>query len=161
VSASELPPARIDVAESAGDLAIARELFREYADNLGDDICLAGFDAELRTLGAMYGAPDGRLWIARVGGEPAGCVGVRRFDHDSAEMKRLYVRPGFRGRGLGRRLSLETIRAAREMGYRRIVLDTVDEMKAARALYASLGFTSAAWSAHGATADIHFLALPL
>ena len=110
-----------------------RELFTEYYREMDFCPCFQGFDEELKTLPGKYFAlivEDGR-----------GCVGVRPFDGETAEIKRLYVRPQARGTGLGRRLAQKAIAAARERGYRRIVLDTIPgKMDAAIALYRSLGF---------------------
>jgi ribosomal protein S18 acetylase RimI-like enzyme len=131
---------RISPATGAVDIEAARELFLEYAQSLGFSLCFQGFDEELATLPGRYARPRGRLEIARVDGNVAGCVGLRPLDGDRCEMKRLYVRPAFRGHGVGRRLTEVAIAAARAIGYSRIVLDTIESMTTARALYAGLGF---------------------
>ncbi len=135
----------IEAASWPAEVPLARELFLEYADWLDMDLCFQGFDAELAGLPGGYAAPDGNLWIARVDGAVAGVVGLRPFGRDGwsqrcCEMKRLWVRPGYRGLGLGRRLAQQALGAAGDMGYRRMCLDTLHRMTEARALYARLGF---------------------
>ena len=138
---SALPPGyAIVAAASPGQLDTVRALFREYADWLGVDLCFQGFDEELATLPGKYARPDGRLLLAVDGARAAGCIGLRRFDATTGEVKRLYVRPAARGHGLGGALALQVIEAAREIGYRRLVLDTLEPMAEARSLYRSRGF---------------------
>lgn len=131
---------RITRAESAGSVAAARELFLEYARGLGVDLGFQGFDTEVAELPGRYAQPDGRLLLAWAGDELAGCVALRRLAPDIAEMKRLYVRPRFRGQAVGRALAEAVIAEAHAAGYRRMRLDTLPTMDAARALYRSLGF---------------------
>lgn len=130
----------MEIVDGHDQAAVARALFEEYAAGLGVDLSFQDFDRELAELPGEYVPPEGRLLLAFDGDDAAGCVAVRPFGPGVAELKRLYVRPGYRGTGLGRRLSEAAIDAAREAGYERIRLDTLPAMTAARALYASLGF---------------------
>lgn len=132
----------IHTAGGPKDISDARMLFEEYAQWLGVDLCFQGFGAELAGLPGDYAAPKGRLFIARDPGtgDAAGCVALRPFEGETGEMKRLYVRPAFRGTGLGATLATLVIDAAREAGYRRLVLDTLAHMQPAIGLYRRLGF---------------------
>jgi ribosomal protein S18 acetylase RimI-like enzyme len=131
-------------AESPALVAEARALFSEYAGSLAIDLCFQNFEAELAGLPGEYAAPGGALLLALVDGEPAGCVALRPLpeaDHTNAcEMKRLYVRRAFRRFGLGRLLAQKLMDLATQAGYSCMLLDTLDDMEAARGLYASLGF---------------------
>jgi putative acetyltransferase len=118
----------------------ARTLLREYVAGLPPAVEIPDFDDEVAHLPGAYAPPRGRLLVARSDGSAAGCVGLRPLDGDIAELKRLYVREPFRGRGLARALVAAVIAAAREEGYRRLRLDTHESMAAARALYGSFGF---------------------
>jgi putative acetyltransferase len=128
-------------AESPAEIAQARELFLEYADSLGFSLCFQGFDQELAGLPGDYAPPDGRLLLAEYRGQPAGCVALHKLDSGICEMKRLYLRPQLRGRGVGRALAEAVIAEARAIGYRKMRLDTVEPvMPNAVAMYRRLGF---------------------
>lgn len=127
-------------AETRAHLAAVRILFEEYAASLGFDLCFQNFDEELADLPGDYAPPAGRLLLACDGEAAAGCVALRAFGPEICEMKRLYVKPAFRGRGIGRALAEAAVEAAREIGYRRMCLDTIASMTEARTLYSSLGF---------------------
>lgn len=126
--------------ESATHVAQARELFQEYEASLGICLCFQNFEKELANLPRDYAPPQGRLLLALDGAQIAGCVALRQIDGETCEMKRLYVRPAFRGQGVGRELATTIIEQARSIGYVRMRLDTFSSMKEAIALYQSLGF---------------------
>ena len=132
------------VAAPGRDADAVRDLFLQYGESLGFNTCFMGFEQELIALPGDYGPPRGCLLLAKDNGEAAGCVGLRPLPDGTCEMKRLFVRAGHRGAGLGRRLAEAAIERARAMGYRRVMLDTLPNMVEARALYRSLGFNPCA-----------------
>ena len=127
--------------ESPAQIAQARELFLEYAQSLGFSLCFQNFDQELAGLPGDYAPPEGHLLLVECEGQLAGCVAINKLDSRVCEMKRLYLRPQFRGQGLGRALTTRIIAEARQIGYQRMRLDTVEPvMKDAVAMYRKLGF---------------------
>jgi len=128
-------------AETAGGIAQARELFLEYAQSLGFSLCFQNFDGELAALPGDYAPPAGRLLLAEYEGQVVGCVALHKLDSCICEMKRLYLRPQSRGKGIGRALAERIIAEARPIGYQRMRLDTVEPvMKDAVEMYRKLGF---------------------
>jgi ribosomal protein S18 acetylase RimI-like enzyme len=139
------------------DLALVRVLLQEYIASLDHDIGFQEPAEELATLPGAYAPPHGRLLLALVQNELAGCVALRPLDAERCEMKRLYVRPAFRGLRLGRQLVVAILDEARRAGYRSIYLDTLPSMSAAVALYRSLGFQATDAYCHNPIADAVFL----
>ncbi len=146
---------------SVADLEATRVIFQEYAASLKVDLCFQGFEDELKTLPGDYAEPRGALLLAWVDGALAGCCALRPLDgsdySNAAEMKRLYVRPPFRGLGLGRQLTEGILDAARKSGYSCVLLDTLDDMESARALYEDLGFVEIPPYYHNPYAGAHYL----
>ena len=151
----------VRAAESAADVAACRDLFAEYQKGLGVNLCFQGFDAELANLPGDYAPPRGRLFLALPGGKPIGCVALRPLFHRDAEIKRLYVRPGHRGSGLGRALATRVIAEARALGYETLKLDTLPQMQAAQRMYEKLGFRDTAPYNDNPVAGVRFMALAL
>ena len=122
-------------------IQLAQELFLEYAQSLGFSLCFQGFDKELAGLPGDYAPPEGRLLLAEYEGELSGCIALHKLTPEICEMKRLYLRPKLRGKGLGRALVEMLIAEARKTGYRQMRLDTVEpRMRDAVALYRKFGF---------------------
>lgn len=160
-SAVYQPTVEILTPQLPSEFDAVREIFREYADSLGIDLCFQGFEEELLTLPGDYAEPRGALLLARVDGRIAGCCALRPLDNvdypNASEMKRLYVRPAFRGLGLGRQLAAAILDMARVHGYDHVLLDTLDDMEAARTLYEDLGFEEVPPYYHNPIAGAHYL----
>ena len=160
-----LPEIRIETADTPEALAATREIFREYAGTLGVDLCFQGFEQELAGLPGDYAAPAGSLRLAFVDGALAGCGAIRPLPDvdypDACELKRLYVRRAFRRFGLGRLLAQRLIDDAAQTGYSTLLLDTLDDMEAARELYASLGFEEVPPYYFNPVPGAHYLKLDL
>jgi len=155
------PHIRIDQAEGLAALNQTRAIFQEYASTLAVDLCFQDFDQELHDLPGDYAPPRGALLLAWLDGVLAGCCALRPLDSsdyaNAAEMKRLFVRPNARGLGLGRLLTEAILDAARAAGYSCVLLDTLDDMESARALYEDLGFVEIPPYYHNPHAGAHYL----
>jgi carbonic anhydrase len=128
-------------AQTPAQVSQARKLFTEYADWLGLNLCFQNFERELAELPGAYAPPEGRLLLAMHEGRVAGCIGLRNLGDETCEMKRLYVRPEFRGLGFGRALAMKIIEEARFLDYARMRLDTLpSQMSEAIKMYRALGF---------------------
>ena len=149
-------------AESPAQLAQSRELFLEYAQSLGFSLCFQNFDKELAGLPGDYAPPEGRLLLAEFEGHFAGCVALHKLEDRICEMKRLYLRPQFRGKGLGRALADRIIDEARQIGYQRMRLDTVEPvMRDAVAMYRKIGFREIAPYCANPITGALYMELPL
>lgn len=149
-------------AESAEQFERVRELWREYAGWLAVDLCFQNFEQELDELPGRYAPPAGRLLLAMSDGKLAGCIALRRIGEGICEMKRLYVRPGFRGQGIGRKLTTLLIKEARSEGYASMRLDTLPEkMTEAVAMYRAAGFTEIEPYYHNPCAGTLYMELKL
>ena len=160
-----IPKVEIAAPNDGKALETVREIFREYAAGLAVDLCFQQFDEELASLPGDYSEPRGTLLLAAVDGKVAGCCALRPLDTadypNAAEMKRLYVRDAYRGIGLGRQLVEATLDAARQAGYSSVLLDTLDDMEAARTLYEGLGFAEIPPYYHNPIAGAHYLKVDL
>jgi ribosomal protein S18 acetylase RimI-like enzyme len=162
VSVCLLSDVELVEARTAAEIEQARRLFRAYAEWLALDLCFQGFEQELASLPGSYARPAGRLLLAKLGNEAIGCVGLRPQAPGICEMKRLWVEPGFGGRGLGRALAEAVIDAAHQIGYARMRLDTFPaRMPAAQHLYESLGFREIPPYYHNPFAGVVMLELEL
>jgi GNAT superfamily N-acetyltransferase len=159
------PAVHLITPQQAEDMAKVRDVFEEYAAGLGVALDFQDFESELDSLPGDYAAPRGALLLALIEGQVAGCCALRPIDNvdyaNAAEMKRLYVRKAFRGFGLGRQLAEAILDAARAAGYHSVLLDTLDEMEAARQLYAELGFEESAPYYHNPLQGAHYLKVDL
>jgi ribosomal protein S18 acetylase RimI-like enzyme len=159
------PQFSLTTPDSPEELQATAQIFREYAESLGIDLAFQQFEQELSSLPGDYAAPRGSLLLAWVDGELAGCCALRPLDHvdlaNASEMKRLYVRPAFRRFGLGRLLAEAILDAARRQGYACVLLDTLDDMEAARSLYEDLGFEEVPPYYHSPIAGAHYLKVVL
>jgi putative acetyltransferase len=157
----DLPEIHLTVPNTPEALQATRDIFQEYADSLGIDLCFQGFKEELSQLPGDYAPPRGSLLLAWVDGALAGCCALRPLDNcdyvNASEMKRLYVRKAFRRLGLGRQLAEEMLVIAQQLGYYCVLLDTLDDMQAARTLYADLGFVEIAPYYHNPLPGAHYL----
>lgn len=148
-------------AETPEQFECGRRLFQEYAEELDIDLCFQNFAAELEALPSIYSPPSGALLLAVGKDGLLGCVALRRLREQTCEMKRLYVRERARGRGLGRRLAEAVLEKGRALGYERMVLDTLESMGPARALYRALGFRPTSPYTGEATPGVTYMALDL
>jgi GNAT superfamily N-acetyltransferase len=130
----------IGAARSSTDIETIRGLIGEYYEAIAVPCCFADLEAELAELPGAYSPPHGALLLARAGAEPAGCIALKRLDAESAELARLYVRPAYRGAGLGRALIEHAMAEAEKLGYRRAALHTLRRWQTACRLYRALGF---------------------
>lgn len=160
-----MDPVELFIPTDAEAIEATRAIFLDYAGSLSVDLHFQDFEQELASLPGEYAPPRGALWLARVNGVVAGCCALRPADGvdyaNAAEMKRLYVRPPFRGFALGRRLAEAALDAARQAGYSCVLLDTLDDMEAARALYEDLGFEEIPPYYHNPYAGAHYLKVEL
>ena len=161
----QTPSIQLVTPTTEAQIEATRTMFAHYAAQLGVDLCFQNFDAELAELPGEYANPQGALFLALVNGEVAGCCALRPIGSvdypNAAEMKRLYVRDAYRGLGLGRQLTEAALDAARMAGYHCVLLDTLDDMESARALYQDLGFISIPPYYHNPIAGAHYLKVDL
>ncbi len=132
---------KIKKAEEEKDFEQAKTLFKEYADSLSYTLDIQGFQKEVENLPGEYAPPDGFILLAFVEDQLAGCVALKKLNEETCEMLRMFVRPDFRQKGVGRAMAEKTIEEARKIGYKKMWLDMVESMKNALGLYQSLGFS--------------------
>jgi len=128
------------IAQTEAAFEQGRQLFTAYVQSLGVDLSFQDFDHELQLINQQYHQPAGALLLAYDNTEPIGCVGIRKIDHETAELKRMYVQDKYRGYGIGVQLLEQSMQIARELGYKKIRLDTLKTMTKAQALYRAVGF---------------------
>ncbi len=148
-------------AQFPSDQAAVVALIREYAAWLDIDMSFQNFEAEMAQISHQYSLPKGMLWVVQESEKLVGCIGFKRFDNSTAEVKRLYVQPAFRGQQTGYKLMQLVINTTRQLGYQRLVLDTVPQTAASHSLYLRLGFTSIAPYNSGPTLATDFFELML
>jgi putative acetyltransferase len=152
---------QIRQAQFPTDTSAIVALVREYAAWLGIDMGWQNFEQEMAQIESVYSLPKGLFWVVRDGAKLVGCVGLKHLDATTAEVKRLYVQPAFRGQQLGEKLMLMLTDTARELGYQRLVLDTVPQTVFAQSVYQRMGFTPIAQYYDGPTLATQFFELPL
>lgn len=151
----------IEITEGYNKLEEIKKLFLEYTESLGIDLTFQNFTQEFAELPGKYAAPKGRLYIVYVDAVAAGCIALRPFDGSRCEMKRLYVRPKYRGNKLGRLLAERLIAEAKQEGYKEMLLDTLATMRDAQILYQKIGFVEIEAYYHNPIPNVHYLALSL
>ncbi|WP_416439440.1 GNAT family N-acetyltransferase [Phnomibacter sp. MR] len=154
-------PIEIITANNAASYAIAKEMFIAYQQYLNIDLCFQSFEAELNDLPAMYGPPHGALLLAFDGQDIAGCVALRPKANGICEMKRLYVLPAFQGKGIGKQLATAIVHAGKQLGYNKMVLDTLHRLQPAIQLYEQLGFVHCDAYYHNPLEGVVFMEKPL
>jgi N-acetylglutamate synthase-like GNAT family acetyltransferase len=148
---------RITKAEREKEFQLVRQLFLEYAQSYNFDICFDDFDKELESLPGEYSAPGGSLLLAYVDNEVAGCVALKKVEEKLCEMKRLYVRPQYRGEELGRMLAISIMQEAKKIGYETMCLNTTSTMKEAISLYRSIGFAETGFHHHKQVKNVIYM----
>lgn len=145
------------MAETPADYDVARQLFREYAVHIKIDLCFQGFEKELEEIAVQYAPPSGGIILCRVGNDIAGCAGIRRITENMAELKRMFIRPAWHGKGFGRQLLDRSLQLAKQLHYPAIRLDTLPSMKSALGLYRAAGFEEIAPYYHNPNAGVIFM----
>lgn len=158
---SSIPSVRIADAVTDDFVDEAKALVVEYAESLDYELCFQGFADEMSEFPGDYGPPSGFMLLALVDEAPGGCIGIRRVDDDTCEMKRLYVKKEHRGLKVGRSLAEAAMERARQIGYKKMRLDVIENMKAAVSLYRSLGFESTVAYHHNPIEGALYLELDL
>ena len=152
---------RLTEVTTTREIQVVRELINEYAVSIGIDLTFQNFEQELIHIADIYTPPEGALLLAKQDGIPAGCVGLRKMEDRRCEMKRLYVRPKFRGKGLGKALCSRIILKGRQLGYKEMLLDTLSTMVDAQTLYRSHGFRETVPYYHNPLPEAQYMLLTL